>query len=285
MSNSPQAKVSFHTATLNDVHQMMEWAAQEGWNPGIDDAEAFWSADKSGFFIARVADEMVAAISVVNHDEQMAFLGLYLCKPEFRGQGIGFGLWNHALQHADTRCVGLDGVAAQEANYVKSGFVRQGTVTRLEGKCPQAVQGNTRMVDVTRDYERLAQLDAQAIGYTRPQFLSQWVGAEVPTRQTVVVEHAGSVEGFATVRMCHDGVKIGPIVARDDQDAMALLTAASGVFDTQKVIVDLPDNQTELMNILCGLGFINTFQTAHMFRGQAPETSKLYRAVATMECG
>ncbi len=85
------------TATLADVNLMLDWAADEGWNPGLDDAAAFHASDPEGFFVAERAGAPVAAISVVNHDDRNAFLGLYLCRPEWRGQGIGLALWNHAL--------------------------------------------------------------------------------------------------------------------------------------------------------------------------------------------
>ncbi|SEK22303.1 GNAT family N-acetyltransferase [Pacificibacter marinus] len=277
--------VSFHTATLDEVEQMIAWAADEGWNPGLDDAPAFRAADQDGFFIARHAGQTVAAISVVNHDETMAFLGLYLCHPDFRGKGIGLGLWTHALKHAGTRCVGLDGVAAQEANYAKSGFVRQGAITRMQGLSPNLSVTGTRPIDINRDHTEIAKLDTQANGYARPKFLLHWISDHTKSRKTVVAEQAGQLTGFATARLCHDGVKIGPIVAPDDETALALLQAAATALNAQQIIVDIPDCQVSLHKTLDALGYIATFETAHMFRGTPPKSSMLYRAVATMECG
>ncbi len=285
MSHALAPEISFHTATLEQVERMLTWAAREGWNPGLDDAQAFWGADPAGFFIATLAGDMVAAISVVNHDDDLAFLGLYLCEPEFRGQGIGFALWQHALKHAGFRTIGLDGVTAQEANYQKSGFVRDGAIVRLEGVLADKMPAGTRMVDLTHDAEQIAALDARAIGYRRPRFLSHWVTQHVASRKTIVSEGSDGITGFATVRNCVDGVKIGPIVAPSTQTAWALLTAAAAMFDRPKVSVDLPDTQRKLMAMLQAHGFEATFQTAHMFRGPTPATSHTYRAVASMECG
>ena len=66
--------LSCRTATLPEVVQMLDWAAEEGWNPGIDDAAAFYAADPEGFFVAEVDGQPVAAISVVNHSDAHAFL-------------------------------------------------------------------------------------------------------------------------------------------------------------------------------------------------------------------
>src|SRR3712207_9059113 len=30
----------------------LDWAAAEGWNPGLRDADAFWAADPEGFLLA-----------------------------------------------------------------------------------------------------------------------------------------------------------------------------------------------------------------------------------------
>ena len=107
----------YRTATLRDLSLILDWAADEGWNPGLDDAEAFFAADPAGFFVAvDEQDNPVASISVVNHTDDFAFLGLYIVRKEFRGRGIGLGLWKHALQHAGARTVGLDGVEAQQDN-------------------------------------------------------------------------------------------------------------------------------------------------------------------------
>ena len=67
--------------TLADLETVLEWAADEGWNPGVEDAEAFLAADPEGFFVTEDDGVPVAAISVVNHSPDFAFLGLYLCRP------------------------------------------------------------------------------------------------------------------------------------------------------------------------------------------------------------
>ena len=33
--------ITFRTATLAELETVLDWAAAEGWNPGIDDAVAF----------------------------------------------------------------------------------------------------------------------------------------------------------------------------------------------------------------------------------------------------
>ena len=73
-------------ATLAEVELMLSWAIEEGWNAGADDAVAFYAGDPEGFFVAEVDGAPVASISVVNHTDDFAFLGLYICRPEHRGK-------------------------------------------------------------------------------------------------------------------------------------------------------------------------------------------------------
>ena len=64
------------TMSPDEVALAVEWAAQEGWNPGLHDAETFRAADPQGFFVGTLQGEPVASISVVRYDPGFAFLGL-----------------------------------------------------------------------------------------------------------------------------------------------------------------------------------------------------------------
>ena len=44
------------SASLEEVRRAVEWADQEGWEPGLTDAEPFHAADPEGFFAAEVDD-------------------------------------------------------------------------------------------------------------------------------------------------------------------------------------------------------------------------------------
>lgn len=271
------------TAREDEIALLLDWAAAEGWNPGLDDARAFFAADPGGFFVAERAGAPVAAISVVNHSADFAFLGLYLCLPAFRGQGIGYALWKHALEHAGPRTVGLDGVADQQANYARSGFVRTGSTTRLEGRLPAGDPSGIRDLGAG-DLAAAAALDRAANGVERPAFLEAWLG-ESPTRTSVVLEGQGGIAGLATARACRAGCKIGPVVAPDLEAALALAAAAARRIGAEDAIIDVPEDQPEFRAALEDLGFVPTFATARMYRGAIPATSPALFAIATMELG
>ncbi|APZ51486.1 GNAT family N-acetyltransferase [Salipiger abyssi] len=275
------AAPKMRVARQEEVALMLDWAAAEGWNPGRDDAAAFHAADPQGFFLAECDGAPVAAISVVNHSDSFAFLGLYLCRPEWRGRGVGFSLWRHALTHAGGRTVGLDGVAEQQENYARSGFVLTGSTTRLEGMAAAPAPMRAATMD---DLPALSALDKAANGIARPRFLSAWL-APCPTRRSVVLDGAQGPAGFATARLCREGCKVGPVVAPDLDAALALADAAAAAVGAERYIVDVPGPQPAFRAALEARGFAATFATARMYRGTPPESAPTLFAPATLELG
>lgn len=270
--------------TPADLKLVLHWAAAESWNPGLEDGSAFWAADPDGFFVTERDGVPVASISVVNLDQRFAFLGLYICRPEWRGQGVGMALWQHALGHAGDRTVGLDGVAAQQANYAKSGFVRTGATRRLEGILDAQPSADIRPA-AAADLPALLTLDERANGYARSAFLTAWI-QPLETRRTLVLHAPDSPAGFATIRRCRTGAKIGPIVAPDAAAALRLIRAAAGLFpDSGPVIVDVPDSNAALGLLLDTAGMVETFATARMYKGAPPPATSLLHAPATLELG
>lgn len=288
------ADVTIRVMRLADLQLVLGWAAAEGWNPGLADAGAFHAADPEGFFLAEVAGpagpEPVAAISVVNHDAQNAFLGLYVCRKEWRGRGIGLRLWQRGLAHAGERSIGLDGVAAQQANYARSGFVTAGASLRLEGPLGGPLAGAHALPGLRdarpADLPALAALDLAASGIARPAFLGPWL-AEGGTRRSLVLDGPAGPAGFATARGCGRGVKVGPVVAPDAETALGLIRAAAGSLGGTPVIVDLPEANGALLRLLTAEGMVETFRAARMYRGAPPRPARpaLAQALATMELG
>ena len=101
----------------------IDWAAREGWNPGLNDAELFYLADPNGFFVGELNGEIVAVGSAVTYDHTYAFCGLYIVAPEHRGKGYGLTLTKHRLANCGDRNVGIDGVLENVEIYKRIGYV------------------------------------------------------------------------------------------------------------------------------------------------------------------
>lgn len=251
--------------TVEEVETLVGWAKAEGWNPGVGDAAAFYAADPEGFLGAFVGGEFVAGISAIAYGQSFGFVGLYICRPEFRGKGHGKAVWDAGMKRLEGRTVGLDGVPEQQANYSSMGFAKVYETVRMSGSPPAA--GDEGIVEVSVDISgELRALDKQCFPDMRDRFLATWLA---PPRQALVAVEDGHVAGYGVVRRCEEGHKIGPLFAQSDAAALRLLYALAKRADGP-VQVDVPSGQAGFSDALRGAGMMPGFSTARMYRGEPP---------------
>ncbi len=276
--------------TQADLETVLGWARDEGWNPGLDDAPAFLAADPAGFLLGEIDGLPVAAISVPRHAPDVGFLGLYLCRPEWRGKGCGVAVWRAGMARLEGARVGLDGVVAQQENYRRSGFALSHRNLRWSGRAhagaPRPAPDGARIVAATPDLIRqLVAYDAAVTGYARPAFLTAWL-APTPTRRAVALLRDGAVCGYGAIRACVEGAKVGPLYADAPEDAAALLSALLAQAPDGPVALDAPEPNAAATALAQGLGLSPAFETARMWRGAAPqEDLRRVFGVATFELG
>jgi len=123
MAHASTGTLAIRVMDRTDLEQAIDWAASEGWNPGLKDAECFQAADPAGFLIGCLDGQPIGCISVVRYSRTFGFLGFYIVRPDRRGQGFGYRLWQAGMGYLEDCTVGLDGVVAQQENYARSGFV------------------------------------------------------------------------------------------------------------------------------------------------------------------
>ena len=80
--------------TKPEVDRLVGWAAEEGWNPGLHDADVFWQTDPEGFIAAEIDGELIGGGSITSYGGEFGFMGLFIVRPEFRGHGFGSRLWH-----------------------------------------------------------------------------------------------------------------------------------------------------------------------------------------------
>jgi GNAT superfamily N-acetyltransferase len=273
------------TATRADLDRMVEWAAREGWNPGLADADCFYAADPAGFLIGRIGDEPVACISVVSSEPDFAFLGFYIVKPERRGQGHGWRLWQAGMARLDGRVVGLDGVIAQQENYKKSGFVLAHRNIRFGGVVDCSEPRDARIVPIGPNVvDALMAYDRPFFPAVRDAFLRCWLRPE--RRSGVALIEDGAVRGYGVVRACRQGFKIGPLFVDTDAGADLLFRALAARAKGREVFLDCPEPNRSATGLAARYGLSPVFETARMYRGPAPglPLPRIY-GITTFELG
>ena len=279
----------YHVRVMShaDLARTLDWAADEGWNPGRDDARAFHAADPLGFFMGWRGSEPAAAISVVNYDPGFGFLGLYIARPEFRGEGLGFALWQEALRRRAAKLIGLDGVVAQQANYARSGFRLAYRNIRYGGAPPARGEANAgadliEAKDVP--FDRLAAYDRRFFPAPRASFFSLWLAPAHGAALAAVA--GGEVRGLGAIRACRNGFKIGPLFADDERIADAMFRALAAKAGNGPLFLDVPEPNKSAVRLAERYGLSPVFETARMYTGDAPEIdlAGIY-GVTTFELG
>jgi len=256
----------------------VEWAKQEGWNPGLDDLDAFFTADPNGFFMGFLDGQPVTSISVVRYCESYGFLGFYIVHPQFRGFGYGIATWQKGMDYLSGRTVGLDGVVDQQENYRRSGFEFAGRNIRY---CGRVIHRLKHLPSVTvqpaaPDHAgQLNQMDADVFGVSRTDFLTEWMFCHPNTlRRTLVAMNGQKLLGYGTIRECAEGYKIGPLVADTFDVANTLFDCLCDTCPAgSDVYLDVPQDNEEALTLSRSKGMVPVFETARMYRGDAPSPS------------
>ena len=254
-----------------EVDLAVEWAAVEGWNPGLHDADCYYSADSQGFLIGYLDDKPIATISVIRYGTSFGFLGFYIVAPDYRGQGYGIQIWNAGLEHLAGRTIGLDGVVAQQENYKKSGFKLAYRNVRYAGSGGGQSREDVGIVDLASvPFETVAAYDRPFFPADRSDFTKNWIG-QPDSHALGIVEH-GSLAGYGVIRRCRAGYKIGPLFADTPQLAESLflaLRAKTTLTDT--IYLDTPEMNPAAIKLAERYHMTVSFETARMYSGDAPE--------------
>jgi len=253
----------------DEISIAIDWAATEGWNPGLADAACFAIPDARGFFVGEIDGEPIASVSCVTYDERFAFLGFYIVRAGFRGRGYGLKIWNAAIAHAGARVIGLDGVVAQQDNYRKSGFalayanIRYGGIVAAPPKSPAEIVA----LD-TIPFALVEADDATVFPAPRAAFLRAWIN--VPGHVGRALLRDGKLAAWGVIRPCRTGRKIGPLVADDRAAAEAVLQALLASPGSNEIVLDIPAMNRDAIALAESLGLKPTFETARMYTGPIP---------------
>lgn len=268
--------LSLRTMGPDDLALALDWAAAEGWNPGIHDAPCFLAPDPDGFLVGERNGEPVSCISIVTYPGDFAFLGFYIVKRQFRGRGYGFKTWQAALKRANGCVIGLDGVVAQQANYQKSGFVHGWNNIRYGGRLGTLPRPNRHAGAILPLSEipasALDAYDRKHFPAPRPAFLRLWTTR--PGTSAIGLQRGGTLAGYGVIRPCREGYKIGPLFADDESAAEALLIKLAEQAVGSMLYIDTPEPNITAQRLADNLDLKPVFETARMYSGPAPIISR-----------
>ncbi|WP_397474724.1 GNAT family N-acetyltransferase [Pusillimonas sp.] len=277
-SGTDEAGLVIRPMRRPELDMLLDWAAAEGWNPGLHDAEAFYAADPRGFLIALLGQTPVAAISIVRYNRDYAFLGFYIVSPAYRGKGYGYRIWQAAIAAMGERTIGLDGVPEQQENYRRSGFQLAHRNIRYEGQWRQGDLQSAASKDAdivplnTLPFAALAIYDRAFFPAARDAFLRQWI--MLPGSLALGRKAQTGWSGYGVIRECRSGWKIGPLFADTPETARALFLAlTTKATNSMPIYLDVPQCNPAAVALAEEHGMRPVFETARMYTREPPNLS------------
>ena len=264
--------------TRAEVDVLIDWAALEGWNPGLHDAAIFWAHDPDAFIAAELQGELIGGGAITAYGDEFGFMGFFIVRPEFRGHGYGNALWLARRDRLRARLrpgatLGMDGAFEMEPYYARGGFVRSHRDIRFSSEIPSgqiapASDGGGLVPLRDVDFDDILAYDRACFPAMREAFLRAWVNQ--PDALAVAYRREGRLVGYGVVRRCRSGCKIGPLFADDLAAATALYQGLARFAAGGPLFLDVPENNPAALALAQNKGMKEVFGCARMYLGVPP---------------
>ncbi|HVP95393.1 MAG TPA: GNAT family N-acetyltransferase [Methanoregulaceae archaeon] len=260
--------VKLRQMTREEADIVIDWAADEGWNPGLHDADAFFQTDPSGFFAIEAGKTLAGSFALVRYNDDFMFGGLYIVHPDYRGKGIGRAMLDFTRDYAADHNLGIDGVFAMQPVYQKAGFKFAYRNIRFEG----IGGGNIdRSLTILRKvpFPRVLVYDSLHFPAVRENFLKHFI-YQLDSTGFAAIE-GDSLTGYGFVRKCRNGYKIGPLFADTEEIAEMIYSALASVAGKEPLFLDVPELNKAAVMLAQSHGMKEVFGTARMYTKKVPK--------------
>lgn len=276
----------------SELDELVSWAAREGWNPGLHDAELFWANDPDAYIAADLDGQLIGGGAITSYAGEFGFMGFFIMRPEFRGRGLGDMLWHARRDRLIARlnpgaAIGMDGVFAMQDYYAKGGFVFAHRNLRFQTEVtepPEWAPDEEILPLADFRLEEVLAYDRDCFPAPRPRFLQDWIAQ--PDALALGCRRNSRLAGFGVVRRCQQGCKIGPLFANDTSAAEALYVQLAGFAVDGPLFLDAPENNPDAMALVKRHGMKEVFGCARMYLGPPPAVAQdRVFGVTTFELG
>jgi GNAT superfamily N-acetyltransferase len=281
--------LKFQKLDFEGLKTLIKWADEEGWNPGLNDAEVFWKTDPDGYYGYYYQGDLIAGGSIVSYDKQFGFMGFFIVKPEYRSHGIGTKLWYQRRNTLISRlnkdaAIGMDGVIAMQPFYKKGGFEIESRDERHE-RIGEKFEVNKNISPIEgKDFDSVLSYDKQCFGFARPQFLTLWL--KQTNVNTFKYYYNEKLLGFAVIRKANKGYKVCPLFADNAEIAEELYKACLNSVINEPLYIDIPVINRDAVALIKKYNTTYVFECARMYYGKTPklDINKIF-GITTFELG
>jgi GNAT superfamily N-acetyltransferase len=269
-----------------DLASATELSSLAGWNQTLEDWLMLLDLAPDGCFGIEVDGRLVATTILLSYQQRLAWVGMVLGHPEYRGRGFARRLVAAALDRADSlgvETVKLDATEQGRPLYESLGFQAEQSVERWfrPGSSESLRESRTAEPRPTAGpavlSRTLLDLDAQAFGTDRSMLLRELAQRGAP--------HASSA-AFLLARTGRATEYLGPCVAADPTVARTLITDAVRASAQSDWSWDLLPGNREAVALASELGFTRQRGLTRMARGKPLRgRDEMVYAIAGFELG
>jgi GNAT superfamily N-acetyltransferase len=281
--------ISIEKINKDDLRTLINWALDEGWNPGKNDVDVFWDTDPNGFYGFYYENKLIAGGAIVSYDGEFGFMGLFIVHKDFRNKGIGNKLWYFRRDLLISRLnsnasIGMDGVLAMQSFYGKGGFKIAFRDERYEFNSQSIPASNNVSLIKEEDFTDILEFDQIHFGFQRAKFLINWL--QMPESKAIKYSENDKILGYAVIRKADKGYKIGPLFANNSFVAEELLKSALSIAPDNLIYLDIPTTNENAVSLVKKYNGKYVFECARMYHGVPPsiDINHVY-GITTFELG
>jgi len=241
--------------TFTDLDGALRLSTVVGWNQRLDDWRMLLRLAPAGAFAAHLDshDACIVGTAIGIDYGSFAWIAMMLVDPAYRGRGLGSRLLEAAIDAMPSSLpIRLDATPMGRPLYQRYGFEDETTLSRYarlkprapsEPRAPSASRASSIVRPLTdADMAVVVEQDRETFSGTRGAVL-EWAFHSAPQYAYVVRNDEGPVD-YCLGRQGRLFDQIGPVVARDDDIAHALVSAALAAAGDRSVVVDAFDPST-----------------------------------------
>jgi len=227
----------------SDVPQVLALSQSVGWDQTGEDWRLAIEMNPDGCFVMECEGTVVATTTSIRYGSHLAWIGMVLTHPDFRGRGYARSLMRSALEHlSDVGTIKLDATEIGAPLYRQLGFVNECAIERW--------RGHAHLSSVKVQPFKYPAFDTDAFGADRGALLDR----------LAKIEAASLEDAFAMGR----GNRFGPCVSRSKDYALLLAKWYLARHPNEPIVWDLfPEN-----NLAGTLGFELSRSLTRMTRGR-----------------
>jgi ribosomal protein S18 acetylase RimI-like enzyme len=249
-------------------------SVEAGWNQVAADWRLMIEKGQA-FGIRAPSGQWIATALVLPLGPDISWISMVLVTASARRQGLGTRLLERCFAETAQQGVaaGLDATEFGRPVYLPLGFrdvyalsrwrLERGATSVVEA--PAGVRIRPASAD---DLPAIAACDAARSGFRREAILAH-LRSRAPSVAQVAERGDGGLAGYVLGRNGHTALHVGPIVADDEDIALALLGSAVGRAG-QRVILDVPDAHQKMRAWLAARGATAPRSFMRMVRGRFP---------------